>query len=104
MPKLQHRPGRRTSLLLTLAPRGVVQSDLMTGELRHPPANGMPMACRPAVVDHLALVDLVGAPSGDAIRLDAVLRDEIGGIPFDQGYGLAAAPAPARDPREQCEK
>jgi hypothetical protein len=72
----------------------------MTNYLRHTPADGTPMPRGPAVVDHLALIDLVGAPSDDAVGLDAVFRDQFGDVLLDQRHGLSSAAARVRKPSE----
>lgn len=76
----------------------------MPNELRYPPADGAPVPTGSTVIYHLAMVDLMGAPASDAIGLDAMLLHQLNGILLNLRRGLAAALAPARDPREWPEK
>jgi len=78
------------------APRRAVQADLMADQLRHPAADGEPMAGRPAVINQGAVRDPAGPPSDDAVRLDAVFRDQLGGVAFDKRRRLAPFSTPAR--------
>jgi hypothetical protein len=57
-----------------------------------------------AIVDELAAIDLVGSPLRDAICLDAVLLDQLGGVPFDKRRRLAPPISPCREPCQPREK
>lgn len=62
------------------------------------------MARGSAFVYELAAVDLVGAPSRNAVSLDAVLRDEIVGVPLDLRRHLAPTLPPTRKPGQRRQK